>query len=80
MTMTGSSNSVAPWCSEQQRGDGVSKNSYRIIGQRAVAASFAKKSSGKITNQKIIPKSNNQPMMMARAKATSNSSGSNSAA
>ena len=58
---------VAPWCSEQKRGDGVCKSSGRAIGKRAVAAS-SKKEQWQNRNQKIIQKSNNQPTTVAGQK------------
>jgi len=44
---------LAPQCSEQQRGDGVSKYSCSIIGKIAVAASLANKEwkNSKLENQ-----------------------------
>jgi len=74
---------VEAWHSKQQRVMASSKNSGSITGKTAAAASSV--SSGKISHQKSIKNSNNQPMTMAMAMAmpgkdrsTSNSSGSNS--
>jgi len=68
---------VAPWCSSSKGVMASRQSSGSIISKTAVAASLVR-AQWQNCKSKIYPKSNNQPMMMVRTKATSNSSGSNS--